>query len=44
MPHVNTMLLYSKLDIQRSQIAEEERRKTVQYENDIAKRRAEYQV
>ena len=33
---------YSKLDIQRSQVAEEERRKTVQYETEMGKRRAEY--
>lgn len=33
-----------KLEIQKSQVAEEERRKTVQYETDMAKRRAEYQV
>jgi len=32
------------LEIQRSQVAEEERRKTVQYETDMGKRRAEYQV
>jgi ATPase family AAA domain-containing protein 3A/B len=34
----------SKLDINKSKIAEEERRKTVQYETDMSKRRAEYQV
>ena len=34
----------SKLDIQKSQIAEEERRKTVQYETEMSKKRAEYQV
>ena len=33
-----------KLEIERSKVAEEERRKTVQYETDMAKRRAEYQV
>ena len=33
-----------KLEIQKSQIAEEERRKTVQYETEMSKRRAEYQV
>jgi hypothetical protein len=32
------------MEIQRSQIVEEERRKTVQYETEMAKRRAEYQV
>lgn len=34
----------NKLEIEKSKIAEEERRKTVQYETDMAKRRAEYQV
>lgn len=34
----------TKLEIQRSQVTEEERRKTVGYETDMAKRRAEYQV
>lgn len=33
-----------KLETQRIQISEEERRKTVQYENDMAKRRAEHTV
>jgi ATPase family AAA domain-containing protein 3A/B len=33
-----------KLAIEKTKIAEEERRKTVQYETDLAKRRAEYQV
>lgn len=33
-----------KLEIQRTQIAEEEKRKTVQYETEMGKRRAEYQV
>ena len=32
------------MEIQRAQIAEEERRKTVQYETEMSKRRAEYQV
>jgi hypothetical protein len=32
------------MEIQRSQVVEEERRKTVQYETEMAKRRAEYQV
>jgi hypothetical protein len=36
--------LYRKLEIQRATVAEEERRKTVQYETEMAKRRAEYQV
>lgn len=34
----------SKLEIDKTKIAEEERRKTVQYETDMAKRRAEYQA
>ena len=33
-----------KLEIDKSRVAEEERRKTVQYETDMAKRKAEYQV
>lgn len=33
-----------KLEIDKARISEEERRKTVQYETDMAKRRAEYQV
>jgi hypothetical protein len=32
------------MEIQKAQITEEERRKTVQYETEMAKRRAEYQV
>jgi len=37
-------VLYSKMEIQKSQIQEEERRKTLQYEAEMSKRRAEYQV
>lgn len=33
-----------KLEIEKTRLSEEERRKTVQYETDMAKRRAEYQV
>jgi hypothetical protein len=33
-----------KMEIQKAQVAEEERRKTVQYETEMSKRRAEYQV
>lgn len=33
-----------KLAIEKNRVSEEERRKTVQYETDMAKRRAEYQV
>lgn len=33
-----------KLEIQRTQITEEEKRKSIQYEAEMAKRRAEYQV
>lgn len=33
-----------KLEIEKTRIAEEERRKTVQYETDMSKRKAEYQV
>lgn len=40
-PH---FLFCRQLEIQRSQVAEEERRKTVQYENEMSKRRAEYQI
>ena len=32
------------MEISKSQIQEEERRKTVQYETEMSKRRAEYQV
>ena len=32
------------MELQRIQVQEEERRKTVQYEVEMAKRRAEYQV
>lgn len=35
---------YRKLDIQKVQVEQEERRKTVQYETEMSKRRAEYQV
>jgi hypothetical protein len=41
---VKELILLRKLEIQRSQIQEDERRKTVQYEQEMAKRRAEYQV
>lgn len=34
----------AKFETQKVQIAEEERRKTVQYETEMGKRRAEYQV
>jgi ATPase family AAA domain-containing protein 3A/B len=34
----------AKLEIQRVQIAEEEKRKTTQYESEMSKRRAEYQA
>jgi len=37
-------LAYRKMELQRLQVQEEERRKTVQYETEMAKRRAEYQV
>ena len=30
--------------MQRAQVQEEERRKTIQYETEMAKRRAEYQI
>jgi ATPase family AAA domain-containing protein 3A/B len=33
-----------KLEIQRTQIENEEKRKTIQYETEMGKRRAEYQV
>lgn len=33
-----------KLEIQRTQIEQEEKRKTTQYDTEMAKRRAEYQV
>jgi hypothetical protein len=36
--------LLRKLEMQRAQVQEEERRKTIQYETEMAKRRAEYQV
>ena len=40
----DSLIASRKLEIQRAQIAEEERRKTVQYETEMAKRRAEHQV
>jgi len=33
-----------KLEIQRATISEEEKRKTIQYETEMSKRRAEYSV
>jgi len=32
------------MEIQRSQVQEDEKRKTIQYETEMSKRRAEYQV
>ena len=37
-------MIYSKLEIQRAQIEEDEKRKSMQYETEMAKRRAEYTV
>ena len=41
---METEKVMKELDIRKSQVAEEERRKTVQYETEMAKRQAEYQV
>lgn len=39
-----TLFSVRKLEIQKSQVQEEERRKTIQFETEMHKRQAEYQV
>lgn len=38
------MTFYRKLGIQKAQVQEEQKRQTIQYEQEMKKRQAEYQV
>lgn len=42
MPCKHPVLTCSKLEVQRAQIVEEEKRKTMQFETEMRKRQAEY--